>query len=152
VEFVDDEREGVGFIGSEPVARLVEDRPLDLPQEHHVQHRVVRDEDVWRVLLHIPSRAHLCAVELCEEIPLAFVPGDRSRTPRRRMASRPAACRPARLGVMDEPVDDGGDEDDCEQARGGNRTAQQELNKLRVIPDKLRVIPGRKLWLWTASR
>ena len=40
----------------QPVARAVEDRPLERPHQHVLEHRVVRDEDVGRRLLDLVSR------------------------------------------------------------------------------------------------
>jgi hypothetical protein len=59
--------EDVRGILLEPLPRLVEDHRLDTAHQHDVQHRVVGDEDVRWVILHVPARPHLAAVHGGEE-------------------------------------------------------------------------------------
>ena len=67
VQLVDDEMKDVRRIGFEPLAGQIEDRRLDVPHQHDVQHAVVGDEDVGRRILHVPAAPHLAAVKAREE-------------------------------------------------------------------------------------
>jgi hypothetical protein len=62
VRLVEDEEERLVAVLREPLARLVEDRPLDRPHQHVLEHRVVGDEDVRRRAV-VPT-VHVVAVEL----------------------------------------------------------------------------------------
>src|SRR3954469_22755253 len=55
VQFVDDEVEDVRAIRLQPTSRLLENLPLDGAHQHDVQHRVVGDQDVGWMVLHVPS-------------------------------------------------------------------------------------------------
>ena len=48
VRFVENEHQAVAVL-SEPLPRLVENRPLERPHQHVFEHRVVGDEDVGRM-------------------------------------------------------------------------------------------------------
>ena len=79
VELVDDEGEHCGRVRGEPFLRLLEDLLLMLAHEHHVEHRVVGDEDVGRAAQEVLAVDQLIAARVAEEIELLTVPlcGDR---------------------------------------------------------------------------
>ena len=68
VELVHHQKELVGGVGFQPVARLVEHARLDAPHQHDVQHVVVGYENVGRRILHIPARPHFAAVHVLEVV------------------------------------------------------------------------------------
>ena len=48
---------------------------LQHPHQHDVEHRVVRDQDVRRVILHVPARPHFAAVQAAgRSAPQVFLP------------------------------------------------------------------------------
>ena len=49
-------------LSASQASRVVDESLVDCPQQRDAEHRVVRDEDVGRVGLHVPSAAHLGAV------------------------------------------------------------------------------------------
>ena len=59
VDLVHHQREYLVGVGGEPIACLVEYRVLEFAHQHHIQHRVVRNEDVGWVGNHVPPREHL---------------------------------------------------------------------------------------------
>jgi len=67
VQLIDDQMEDVPWILSEPLHRSFKDRSLGATHQHDVQHRVVGDEDVRRVILHVPAAPHLPTLHAREE-------------------------------------------------------------------------------------
>src|SRR5256885_10758142 len=55
-------------IFSKPLSSAVKDVALKAPHQHDVEHAVVRDENVRRSLLHVPSRPHLRAIRILKVI------------------------------------------------------------------------------------
>ena len=74
VKLVDHHGEHVTAVGVKPVAGALEEPRIALTQKHDVQHRVVGDQDVRRMHLHVPPRAHLPTVQQLNEEPLVLGP------------------------------------------------------------------------------
>src|SRR5437868_285837 len=55
------------FVRIQPLLRLIENRSLHTPHEHYVKHRIISDEDIRRVVLHVPPRPHLTPIETLKE-------------------------------------------------------------------------------------
>ena len=57
--------------------RPIEERVVALSQQHHVEHRVVGDQDVRRRGLHVPAGAHLRAIDRLDEVAPPPIPWER---------------------------------------------------------------------------
>ena len=67
MELVYDQMETIPCaVARQPVARLVEDRALKAAHQHDIQHAVVRDQDIRRVLVHVPPGPHFGALRVLE--------------------------------------------------------------------------------------
>ena len=55
MSLVENDGEIVRLIGSQPGSCLIEDAPLDRPQQHVLQHRIVGDEQVRTTSLHLAA-------------------------------------------------------------------------------------------------
>src|SRR3990172_1791669 len=55
VQLVYDEMKNVAAVGGKPVARFVEDIRLNAAHQHDVEHRIVSDEQVRWMALHVPA-------------------------------------------------------------------------------------------------
>ena len=62
VELVEDQEKICIVIGSEPLPGLCKYWRVDFPSQHRIQHAYVRDQDVGRTFLHVPSGDHFVAV------------------------------------------------------------------------------------------
>jgi hypothetical protein len=67
MEFVDYKVKHSRFILTKPVPCLLKDSCFDAAHQHYVEHRVVRYENVGGMVLHVPPRPHLAAVNGREE-------------------------------------------------------------------------------------
>jgi hypothetical protein len=63
VKLVDHEVKHMRGIRCQPLFGLFEDCSLHTSHEHYVEHRVIGDEDVRRMILHVPSGPHLAAIK-----------------------------------------------------------------------------------------
>jgi hypothetical protein len=61
MKFIDNQMKEVPIIRREPASRMVENRSLNISHQHDIEHAVVGDEDIRRMILHIPTRPHLPA-------------------------------------------------------------------------------------------
>ncbi|WP_231936962.1 hypothetical protein [Caballeronia udeis] len=62
VQFIDDEMKDVPAVRGEPTSGSIEYRRLDCPHQHDIKHAVVCDEDIGRLVLHVPPRPHFSAI------------------------------------------------------------------------------------------
>src|ERR1039458_2322053 len=67
MKFVYHKMNYVSVIRRQPLPGQVENRYLHASHQHDVQHGIVRNENVRRIVLHIPSRPHLSAVDAWEK-------------------------------------------------------------------------------------
>lgn len=63
MQLVDHQREPVALVGLQPGTGAVEKMAFPVPKEHHVEHRIVSDQDVRGCIHHVPPRPHLGTVE-----------------------------------------------------------------------------------------
>ena len=55
VKLINDKMEEVAAVARQPSSRYVEDGRLDAAHKHNIEHAVIRDEDVGRLVLHVPA-------------------------------------------------------------------------------------------------
>ena len=67
MQLIDDEVENTALM-LEPLPRLFKYGAVFLAHHHDAQHRVVRDQDVGRSILHVPPGPHLRPVEARKEV------------------------------------------------------------------------------------
>ena len=88
VGLVDDEEEALVRVLLQPLARAIEDGPLERAHQHVLEHRVVRDEDVGRRLVDLVPREEFrvvrerhAALEVAVlVVPAAFLPYQAARS------------------------------------------------------------------------
>jgi hypothetical protein len=51
----------------QPLPRSIEDGGFHAPHKHYVEHGIVRDENIWRVVLHVPAGPHFTSAETWKE-------------------------------------------------------------------------------------
>jgi hypothetical protein len=67
VELIYDQMEYVALVGCKPVTGRAEDGRLDASHQHDIQHAVICDEDIRRLILHVPPGPHFRAGEVLKE-------------------------------------------------------------------------------------
>jgi hypothetical protein len=55
VKLIDYKMEEVAAVARQPSSRCIKDRHLDPTHKHNIEHAVVRDENVGRLVLHVPA-------------------------------------------------------------------------------------------------
>src|SRR5438105_2706486 len=68
--------EYVAAVGRDPRPGGVEYRYFNAAHQHDVEHAVVGNENVRWLVLHVPARPHLCAIQLWEEAGSVWVKPD----------------------------------------------------------------------------
>src|SRR6185437_12205741 len=66
VRFIEDKKKGLGWVVLQPLSRCIEDGPLQGAHQHVFQHRIVRDENIRRLRLHLMARKQFGVLWQCD--------------------------------------------------------------------------------------